>query len=127
MKRTAVATLGSLEARVMAILWRGEPLSVREVALRLGGRLAYTTVMTTLDRLFKKGLLDRERDGNAFVYGAALSQDEYHRRLVEETVTAMLARSTDPVLAGFVDAAAAVDEAHLERLERLIAERRRRR
>jgi predicted transcriptional regulator len=80
--------------------------------------------MTTLDRLFKKGLLAREKQGNAFVYRAAISRDAYHRRLIEEAVGALLARSADPVLAGFVDAAAASDEKNLGRLERLIAERR---
>jgi predicted transcriptional regulator len=43
----------------------------------------------------------------AFRYRAALSRDDFHRRIVEETVSGLLARSADPVLAGFVDAAAA--------------------
>jgi predicted transcriptional regulator len=127
LKRGSVAALGSLEERVMGILWADGSLSVREVARKLGGRLAYTTVMTTLDRLHTKRLLAREKAGNAFVYRAALSRDEYHRRLVEDTVAGLLERSADPVLAGFVDAAAKVDEEHLARLERLIAARRRRR
>lgn len=109
----------------MGILWEDHPASVRDVARRLGGKLAYTTVMTTLDRLHKKGLLARDKDGNAFLYRPALSRDEFHRRLVEATVHELLEKSADPVLAGFVDAAAAVDADNLERLERLIAERRR--
>ena len=109
----------------MAVLWRGSATTVREVARKLGGKLAYTTVMTTLDRLHKKGLLARNKEGNAFRYHAAFSRDEFHRRLVEETVSGLLAKSADPVLAGFVDAAADLDEANLARLERLIAARRR--
>jgi predicted transcriptional regulator len=108
----------------MEIVWRGDAVAVRDVLRGLGDTLAYTTVMTTLDRLFKKGLLAREKQGNAFVYRAAISRDAYHRRLIEEAVGALLARSADPVLAGFVDAAAASDEKNLGRLERLIAERR---
>jgi predicted transcriptional regulator len=64
------------------------------------------------------------KEGNAFVYRAAMSRDEYHRRVVEQTVSALLARSGDPVPAGFIDAAAASDAENLVRLERLIAARR---
>ena len=119
--------LGALEERVMEVLWDGGPLGVREVGRRLKGRpaLAYTTVMTTLDRLFKKGLLSREKSGNAFVYGVAMSRDDYHRRIVAEAVTGLIAKSAAPVLAAFVDAAADVDEKNLARLERLIEQRRR--
>ena len=109
----------------MELVWRADALAVRDVVRALGAKLAYTTVMTTLDRLFKKGLLAREKEGNAFVYRAALSRDDYHRRMVEDAVGALLAKSAVPVLAGFVDAAAASDEKNLARLERLIAERRR--
>jgi BlaI family penicillinase repressor len=119
--------LGDLEERVMAELWREPdgPLSVREVSRRLGRRLAYTTVMTTLDRLYKKGLLDRDKDGVAFRYRARFDRDEYHRRVVKHAVSGLLSRSAEPVLAGFLDAAESIDERHLARLERLIAERRR--
>ncbi len=58
----------------MEVLWkRAEAMAVREVCARLDGEtLAYTTVMTTLDRLYKKGLLRREKDGTAFVYQPAM-------------------------------------------------------
>jgi predicted transcriptional regulator len=122
--------LGALEERVMDVLWAGErPFSVRDVCRLLCGRpaLAYTTVMTTLDRLYKKGLLRRQKDGIAFRYEAAMSRDEVHRRIVEQTLTGLLERRADPVLAAFVDTAASVDEGNLARLEKLIARRRSRR
>jgi len=122
----AARVLGALEERMMELLWKKGPLSVRDVCqkLRGGPPLAYTTVMTTLDRLYKKGLLAREKEGAAFIYRTALSRDEYHRRVVEAAVTGLMATATDPVLAAFVDVAASVDEANLERLEDLIAQRR---
>lgn len=118
--------LGALEERVMEILWKDEgPLSVREVGRKLGRKkLAHTTVMTTLDRLYKKGLLAREKDGTAYVYWAAMSRDDYHRRIVEETVSALIEESAEPVLSAFVDAAASIDEENLARLSRLIARKR---
>lgn len=109
----------------MEVLWRHDRLPVREVLRLLGGELAYTTVMTTLDRLFKKRLLTRHKDGNAFVYAPALTRDEYNRLAVEHAVSPLLVRSGESALAGFLDAAVAVDEDNLRRLEQLIAQRKR--
>jgi predicted transcriptional regulator len=121
--------LGSLEERVMEALWHSGALAVREVCAKLTGKptLAYTTVMTTLDRLYKKGLLTRYKDGNAFVYKPALTRDEYRRRIVAHTMSGLIDQPSDvdPVLAAFVDAAAGVGKDNLKRLEELIAERRR--
>ncbi len=66
--------LGHLEITILEVLWgRGES-NVREVAESLDRPLAYTTVMTTLDRLFKKGLLDRRKSERAFFYSPRLSR-----------------------------------------------------
>ncbi len=125
----ASQVLGQLELRLMDILWTAsEPLSVRDVLAQLGrSKLAYTTVMTTLDRLYKKELLLREKQGNAFVYQAAMDHDEYQRRVVAAAVGPLLEQGAGPVLAAFVAVAAGVDEKHLLQLERLIAAHRRRR
>jgi len=109
----------------MAIIWDGDSFTVRETMRRMDGGPAYTTVMTTLDRLFKKGLLARDKDGTAFVYRAAMSRDEYHHAVVEDAVGDLLEKATGPVLAAFVDAAAKLDEDNLRRLEQLIATHRR--
>lgn len=85
-----VAVLGELEQAVMDVLWgRSEALSVREVhaALSNGRELAYTTVMTVLDRLAKKGIVVRNLDGRAWHYRPALSRAE----LVSAEILAMLA------------------------------------
>ena len=72
-----MARLGELERSVMDVLWDApEPLSVREVMTSLCEReLAYTTVMTVLDRLGTKEMVRRERDGRAFRYAPALTRD----------------------------------------------------
>ena len=73
--RRKVQPLGSLEEAAMSVLWQAGPLSVREVNEKLSAKsLAYTTVMTTLDRLYKKGLLGRSKLGFAYVYEPALSR-----------------------------------------------------
>ena len=123
----AARVLGELEERVMEILWETHPLAVRDVKVRLGAGPAYTTVMTTLDRLFKKGLLARDKDGLAFVYRPAIDRAGYQRRVVEAAVAPLLEHGAGAVLAAFVDVAADVSPQHLAELERLIAARRRKR
>jgi predicted transcriptional regulator len=119
--------LGELEERLMTILWAEHPLSVRDVCTRVRrSKLAYTTVMTTLDRLHKKGLLARTKQGNAFLYLPAIDRAEYQRRVVETALAPMFEQGAAPVLAAFVDVAAGVSEDNLARLEQLIAEHKRR-
>lgn len=123
----ASRVLGALEERLMDVLWQAPPMSGRDVCGALRRKKpAYTTVMTTLDRLYRKGLLARSRDGLAYVYRPAMTRDEYHRRIVAAAMGELVANSTEPALAAFVDVAAELDEANLGRLERLIAARRRR-
>lgn len=72
-----VAVIGELERAVMDILWdRPDPLSVRDVHAQLAAErdLAYTTVMTVLDRLAKKGYVVRNLDGRAWLYRPANSR-----------------------------------------------------
>src|SRR5512134_3467257 len=105
----AARVLGDLEQRVMDVLWDEHPQSVREVQRRLArSKLAYTTVMTTLDRLYKKRLLARDKVGIAFVYRPAIDRDEYQRRVVAAAVGPLLEQGAGPVLAAFVDVAADV-------------------
>jgi predicted transcriptional regulator len=68
--------LGPLEVRMLTLLRSGEPMAVatlRDQLAREGSELAYTTVMTVLSRLHKKGLLKRKREGNRYLYTPAAS------------------------------------------------------
>lgn len=118
---------GALERDVMNVLWAGGGLAVRDVQARLARQVAYTTVMTTLDRLYKKHLLAREKAGLAYLYRPAIDRAEYQRRVVEAALVPLLEQGSGPVLAAFVDVAAGADEQNLAQLEQLIAARRRRR
>lgn len=124
----AARVLGELEQRLMDVLWDEAPLAVRDVQARVGsGKLAYTTIMTTLDRLYKKRLLARDKVGLAFVYRPAIDRQEYQRRVVEAAVGPLLEDGSGAVLAAFVDVAAGVSEKNLDQLAKLIAARKRRR
>jgi predicted transcriptional regulator len=110
----------------MELLWDEHPIPVRTACERLGGTLAYTTIMTTMDRLHKKRLLRRRKDGNAFLYEPAMTRAEYQGRVVEAALAPLLDNGAAPVLAAFVEVAAELDEKHLAQLEKIIASHRRR-
>ena len=120
--------LGPLEVSVMGILWQSGESSVRDVIERLDRPLAYTTVMTTLDRLFKKGLLDRRKEQRAFLYSPRFSQPNWERRLAGDLVAGFLAgpeSSSELLLSSLLDAVGQHDEALLDELEKKIQARRR--
>ena len=119
--------LGALERQVMELAWAHPELSVREAHDRLGGQVAYTTLMTTFDRLYKKRLLTRRKAGRAFVYAAALTREALDGVVASELVGGLLGGSADtslPLLSSLVDAVSARDRALLDELERLVAEKR---
>jgi predicted transcriptional regulator len=89
-----VRELGQLEAVVMQRLWSSDrPVAVREVLedLRHDRTIAYTTVMTVMDNLHRKGLLTRETDGRAYRYQPARSREQHNAVLMGE----VLANSND--------------------------------
>ncbi|MET7671090.1 BlaI/MecI/CopY family transcriptional regulator [Micromonospora luteifusca] len=97
--------LGDLERAVMDVLWDVVPgtsdgVTVREVADALDGReLAYTTVMTVLDRLAGKGMVQREREGRAWRYRPAASREAHIAQLMLDALD--LGGSRDAALVRF--------------------------
>lgn len=84
-----VRSLGDLEAEVMKRLWRrGAPATVRELVDELRGerRIAYTTVQTICDNLFKKGWVRRDLDGRAYRYEPTRSGEEYSAQLMRQAL-----------------------------------------
>ncbi len=121
-------SLGALEREVMSVCWAQPETTVREVCARLSSGVAYTTVMTTMDRLFKKGLLTRRKLGRAFVYSPTVTQDELEGAVANELVHNLLRRDRGeplPILSSLVDAVSERDRALLDELERLVRQKRR--
>lgn len=113
----------------MDVVWgQAAPMTARDVCDRMTGHQerAYTTIMTTMDRLHRKGLLEREKDGLAWRYHAVMSATEFRGRLAESLATRILSAGPDTALRAFVDATANVDEALLDRLKQLITLKKRR-
>ena len=120
--------LGHLELQVMEILWEGGERSVHDVAKLLDRPLAYTTVMTTLDRLYKKGLLERRKSERAFLYSPSLSRRDWEHKRAGDFVASVLSgpeRSSEVLISCLVEAVGQHDEALLDELERKIRVKRR--
>ena len=117
--------LGPLEAEIMDHAWkRSGPVTVREVVDSVGARndLAYTTVMTVMERLSTKGFLVRRKVGRAYSYEPRMSRDDYSASLVRSVIAA--SRDRRSVLLGFVRS---VKEDDLKELERLVKQAQRER
>jgi predicted transcriptional regulator len=119
--------LGSLESELIERVWNRGEFSVRDLHLEFTPRLAYTTVMTTLDRLYKKGLLTRRKVGKAFHYAAAFTQKEYQEMLTQHLFGMVLTDGTNnnAVLSCFVDAVGEADKEMLDKLGQLVKAKRR--
>ncbi len=96
--RASSAELGPLEERLLEALWSRGNATVRELMDEQCQDLAYTTVMTTLDRLFKKKLLSREAEGRAFRYAPVVSREQLHKDVAGEAFRQLLAASPAPSL-----------------------------
>ena len=121
-------TLGKLEKTVMEEAWRRGRLSASDLFRAYGERTAYTTWMTTLDRLFKKELLTREKSGRAYLYSPRVTSEEFERGVAEDVLDELIERSSEgaePLLACIVEALSERDRALLDELQRLVEEKRR--
>ncbi|MEQ1606342.1 MAG: BlaI/MecI/CopY family transcriptional regulator [Pyrinomonadaceae bacterium] len=120
-------SLGDLERKVMIEVRGLGESTVTAVNRAMGESHAYTTVMTTLDRLYKKGLLDRRKDGRAFLYTAKYSVEELERGMAVDIIGRLFETSmgkVGPVLACIVDSVSERDMLLLDELERLVKEKR---
>jgi len=119
--------LGPLEVQVMDYLWKRGETNVRGVIVGLGRKHAYTTVMTTLDRLFKKGMLKRRKDARAFLYAPQMSRPEWEYLRVANFVAGFLSvpqPSRDSLVSCLVDVVGEHDQTLLDELEVKIKKRR---
>lgn len=123
-KRTeAPPRLHELEALVMEEVWRRQPATVREVMEALnadsGKPRAYTTVMTIMDRLHRKGLLDRRAERNTYIYTPRMSREQYADARAQTEVDALVREWGDVALVHFAKQMGTLDPKRREQLRRL--------
>ena len=119
--------LGPLEARLLEALRQRGDATVRELLLEAGSGMAYTTVMTTLDRLYKKGLLDRTAEGRAFRYSPRHTQAEIQRAVAGEAIQQLFDSSQTSALplSYLIEIVTERDSEILDELQSLIERKRR--
>jgi predicted transcriptional regulator len=120
-----VRGFGELEAVIMQMVWdHAGPVTVRDLFSELSGEreIAYTTVMSTMDNLHRKGWLSRSKDGKAYRYTATASREEYSARLMAEALAG--GGDTEAVLSHFVAQIDGQESEALASVLRRLADRR---
>ncbi len=113
----------------MEVVWaqHWDQFAVSDVHTRIEEQrpVAYTTIMTTVSRLFDKGLLTRHKDGRRYVYQPAMNRSEFIEAMTREVLSSLPPVGQETAIAMLVERVADADEAELDRLEALIKMRRR--
>lgn len=120
-----VKVLGPLETEIMRLLWQDKRSTVKKVHRKLTQQrdIAYTTVMTTMSRLAEKGVLNRQREGLAYVYMPAITEDEFVSMIVSQVLDGLLDDYSDMAIDYMVDYLARNSPAELNRLQETIQQR----
>lgn len=115
--------LYDLEADIMDVVWSRDwdAFSVRDVldVLQEERDIAYTTVMTTVKRLFDKGLLEREKDGRRYLYEPVLGREEFHAQMAIAVMRSLPESGREAAMSMLIEEMSGSES--LERLEKLIA------
>jgi predicted transcriptional regulator len=122
------SAFGKLEREVMEIAWQRSEVSVRDAYRMYDERVAYTTLMTTFDRLFRKGILNRRKYGRAYMYSPRISRREFEHGIARDLIEGVIFRESEgaePLLACIVDTVSQQDRALLDELDRMIREKKR--
>ncbi len=120
-------TLGPLEEQVMRAMCSSGRATVRDIMVGLQGRFAYTTIMSTMDRLYHKGLLRRETNRKAFMYYPVMTAPQLAMQIARDLITAFMTfrqDSADLLAIALVDAICAHDAVLLDEVEEEIRIRR---
>lgn len=118
-----VKVLGPLETKIMQIVWREKSTTVKQVHRRLQDNpdradIAYTTVMTTMTRLAEKGILNRRRDGLAYVYTPAVTKDDFETMMVRRVLDGLMDDYEDETIEYVLDYVSRHDPQRLSRFQR---------
>lgn len=118
--------IGELELRVMEIVWQKPDVDAREITAGLPQvrSTKLSTVQSTLERLTRKKLLNREKQGHAYRYRPAVSRSELLGAMLGDVIRLLHNGNSDTILSSFVNVAAKLDEQALDELEVLIRKKR---
>lgn len=117
--------LGELEEAVLEVLWDHGPATVKQLRVLLLGQRAvsHNSLQASVERLCRKGLLDRTKVSHAYVYEARCQRREVLGELVGNILERLGTPDREPALAAFVDLVEREGEDSLRRLEAMVGER----
>ena len=120
-----VKVLGPLETDIMQVIWQDERSTVKKVHRKLSQQrdIAYTTVMTTMTRLAEKGVLNRHREGLAYVYTPAISEDDFVTMVVQQVLDGLMEDYSDAAVDYMIDYLSRHNPSELHRLQRVLQSR----
>ena len=119
--------LGSLEFEVMRVLWEKGEATGKEVWKEINAlrKTALTTVLTVIERLSNKGLVEKTKTEGPFIYRPVLTGEEFTRRALGRMLKDYMRVSTTSLLTSFLDALTETDPDGIERLSEFIKKKRR--
>ncbi|MDQ7055038.1 MAG: BlaI/MecI/CopY family transcriptional regulator [Persephonella sp.] len=119
-KRKKPSPFGELEEQIMEFLWDKGSGTVKEVRTYLGeNRFAHTTVMTVMDRLYKKGILRRKKEGKGYRYCPVMSREEFEREMAKRVVSDII-KSSPSGVAAFEGVVEELSEEEIEKLREIL-------
>jgi predicted transcriptional regulator len=121
-KRGIEKILGALERAILEVLWEKPDLTGRDVYERVRSRkkTAYTTVLTVLNRMVEKGSLRREREDGLYVYNAAMTREEFERRVASAVIKGIYDIAPSQTVSTFVDILSRLEEHEVENILKAI-------
>jgi predicted transcriptional regulator len=120
-KENKPTPFGDLEDKVMEIVWKLKNATVNEVREVLGkDKFAYTTIMTILDRLYKKGILSRKKEGKGYRYYPLISKEEFEKQVAEKVISDMMKTNPSVAISAFEGVLEDLSKEEIEKLRKLI-------
>lgn len=117
--------LTAAEAEIMRVVWdEGGPVTVRKVYETLRERkvIAYTTVMSVMNKLAKKGILIQDKEATAYIYSAAVSDTEVAGGVLDAVVEKILGGVSEPLISRLLGPEARLSDEQIKRLEKILKE-----
>lgn len=121
-RQSSLKVLGALEREVMELIWSQKGTTVREIwqAIKKRRTIAYTTVMTIMDRLFEKKILKRKKQGKTYLYLANSSKTDFLRKTSQKIIADLINDYGEVAIAQFANAIDQVDPKKLKLLKEKI-------
>jgi predicted transcriptional regulator len=110
--------IGRLERSILDILWENQGIPGREIHQRMLNerKLAYTTTLTILDRMVKKGSALRKKEGSLFLYYPSMKKEEFEQRVASTMIRGIYEMAPSPAISAFVEILSSMDESEINEI-----------